>query len=223
MKTEDLITQLVGNTSPVRPLRRPWTRGVVWFACAVAYLGVAVALAFARKAHLATTGDPVYVIQQIALLGTAVTAAMAACASVVPGAGRRTNLLPIVPGAVWLATLAGACLSDLRAHGTLGLASQSDWPCVISMTVGGAVLWGILAVMLRRGAPMTPRLTGVLSGIAALSIANIEACLTRPHPFNTVVLVWHGLTSIVLITLLARVGQQVWRWPVSSQRHLSEK
>jgi hypothetical protein len=195
---------------------------VVWFACAVVYLLVAVALAFARKAHLAATGDPVYVIQQMALLGTALTAAMAACASVIPGASRRTNLLPIAPGAVWLATLAWACLADLHARGTLGLASQNDWPCVIAMTVGGAVLWGILAVMLRRGAPMTPRLTGALGGIAALSIANIEVCLTRPHAFNSVVLVWHGLTSIVLITLLARVGQRVWRWPAPSQRHLSE-
>jgi hypothetical protein len=215
MKTEDLITNLVADTTPVQPLPGPWTRGVFWFAYGVAYLGLAVLLGLSRKGRLATTGDPVYVVQQVALLVTALMAAIAAFASVIPGYSGHIHLLPIVPATVWLAMLAGGCLLDVRTLGTLGLSSQSDWPCVTSMTVGGLILWGVMALMLRRGAPMTPRLTGVLGGIAALSIANIEACLTRPHAFTSIVLVWHGATSAVLILLLAKVGQRVWRWPTN--------
>jgi hypothetical protein len=215
MKTEELIARLVGDMSPVRPVPAPWSRAARWLACGLAYLAVAVSVAVARNARFVATADALNVVEQVALLATALTAAVAAFASVVPGFSRRFGFFTIVPAFVWLSTLAGGCLMDLHSRGTLGLAGQRDWPCVISMGIGGALLWGILAAMLSRGAPMTPGLTGLLAGIAALSIANIEACLTRAHAFSAVVLVWHGLTSATLMALCAGVGRHLWRWPVN--------
>jgi hypothetical protein len=66
--------------------------------------------------------------------------------------------------------------------------------------------------MLRRGAPLTPRSTAFLAGMAALSLANIEACLTRPHAFASTVLVWHGVTAVVFAGVFASLGRRWLRW-----------
>jgi len=98
------------------------------------------------------------------------------------------------------------------------MTSQTDWPCVVSIAIGGAVLGGLMLVMLRRGAPLTPRTTAFLGGLAALSLANIEACLTRPHAFAMTVLVWHGVTVALAASLFASLGRRWLRWPTWSGR-----
>lgn len=213
MKTEDLIDRLAGNATPVRPLARPWKRALVWLMCAVVYLAVVAIMALHRHSTLAATDKPAYVVQQAALFVTGLTAAVAAFVSVIPGTSRRVAAAPIAPAVVLVAVLMWGCVCDLRVYGTFGVASQTDWPCVVSITLGGAFLWAVMSAMLRRGAGLTPGLTGLVAGGAALSIANIEACLTRAHPFTSVVVVWHGLTSAMMMAALAIAGRYVFRWP----------
>jgi hypothetical protein len=115
--------------------------------------------------------------------------------------------------ATWAAALLWAGVLDLQVSGTLGVSSQSDWPCVASMTVGGVIVGAPLVWMLRRGAPLTPGLTAFLAALAALSVANIEACLTRPHAFALTVLLWHGGTVAAVAALCALTGRHWLRWP----------
>jgi hypothetical protein len=86
------------------------------------------------------------------------------------------------------------------------------------MTVGGLLVGAPLAWMLRRGAPSTPNLTVGLAALAALSFANIEACLTRPHAFALTVLLWHGGTITAIATLCALMGHRWLRWPDMAPR-----
>jgi hypothetical protein len=81
------------------------------------------------------------------------------------------------------------------------------------MTVGGLLVGAPLAWMLRRGAALTPGLTAFLAALAALSVANIEACLTRPHVFAATVLLWHGGTIAAVAALCALTGRRWLRWP----------
>ncbi|PWT86373.1 MAG: hypothetical protein C5B57_01235 [Blastocatellia bacterium] len=212
MKTEDLIDRLARDATAVRPLPRPWKRALGWLLCALVYLAAIAGVALRRHSALAATAEPVYILQQTALFVTGLTAAVAAFVSVVPGTSRRVVAAPLVPGLVLAVSLVWGCVSDLRQHGTLGVASQTDWPCVLSMTLGGAFLWTILSAMLRRGASLAPGLTGTFAGAAALSMTNVEACLTRPHAFVSVVVVWHGLTSLAMIAALAMAGRYVFGW-----------
>jgi len=209
MNTEDLIHRLGDGLTPVRPLASPWRRAALWLACAVAYLFAVVATAWARGRPLDGVGADV--VQQTALMATAATAAVAAFVSVVPAGDRRVlGVLPI-PGLLVMAALVWGCVADAR-HGTLGLGRETDWPCVISISIGGALLWALAIVMLRRGAPLTPRLSSMLAGVAALSVANLEACLSRSHTFAVTVLLWHGIATAVLVTLLAQAGRNVLTW-----------
>jgi hypothetical protein len=56
--------------------------------------------------------DARFALEQGAILATTLTAAIAAFASVIPGHHRKIYLLPLVPLAVWLASLGEGCASD---------------------------------------------------------------------------------------------------------------
>ena len=210
MNTEDLIQRLGDNLGPVRPLGPPWRRAAAWLACAAAYLCGVVLIAWARGHSLEGAGADV--AQQGALIVMAVSASVAAFASVVPASDRRVLGIPLAPGMLVVAALAWGCVVDVRMQGTLGLGRETDWPCVVSVSLAGILLWAAGIAMLHRGAPMTPRLSSLLAGVAAFSVANLEACLSRSHTFTITVLLWHGMTSALLVTALTQVGRGLLTW-----------
>jgi len=213
MRTDDLIDRLGRDVAVARPLPTPGMRTAVWTVWAVSYLIVVAVMMFAVMSSAGVTPTPLYLAQQSAALVTGIMAARAALASVIPGGKNRVWVLPAIGVATWAAALLGAGALDLHASGTLGVTSQSDWPCVVSMTLGGLVVGAPLVWMLRRGAPLTPGLTAFLTALAALSFANIEACLTRPHAFAVTVLLWHGGTVAAVAALCALTGPRWLRWP----------
>jgi hypothetical protein len=141
-----------------------------------------------------------------------ISAAVAAFASVVPGRGGRARAIPLVSAVALMAALAWGSVNDIRALSTLGVGRETDWPCVLSITFGGAALWGVALVMLKQGAPLTPATTSLLAAAAALSVANIEVCITRGHGFTITVVLWHGVTTAVMLAFLTRVGFRALRW-----------
>lgn len=213
MNTDDLIDQLGRNATPTPPLRAPSWRTAAWMLWSVVYMAVVAIAMFAGASATGIMITPLYLLQQGAAVMTAITAARAAFGSVIPGAAARLWAPPAVSAGVWLALMLWNAMLDVRAAGTLGIGSQTDWPCVASMAMGGILLGAPLVWMLRRGAPLTPRPTAFLAGLAALSIANIEACLMRPHAFASTVLVWHGATAVVIACVFALLGRRWLRWP----------
>jgi hypothetical protein len=213
MKTDELIDRLGRNVTVTRPLPAPGIRTALWTVWAVGYLVVTAVMMFAVMSSAGVTPTPLYLVQQGAALVTGIMAARAALASVIPGASNRVWAMPAIAAAVWGLSLLWAGVVDLQVSGTLGMTSQSDWPCVVAMTIGGLVVGAPLVWMLRRGAPLTPGLTAFLAALAALSFANIEACLTRPHAFALTVLLWHGGTVAAVAALCALTGGRWLRWP----------
>jgi hypothetical protein len=210
MNTEDLIQRLGDSLQPVRPLAAPWRRATSWLACAAVYLCAAVLLALARGRSPEGAGADL--AQQGALIATAMAASVAAFASVVPASDKRVLGIPLITGMLVMATLVWDCVADMRMHGTLGIGRETDWPCVASISFGGALLWALGVAMLRGGAPLTPRVTSVLTGVAAFSVANVEACLSRGHTFTITVLLWHGMTTALLVTALGLAGRSLLTW-----------
>jgi hypothetical protein len=202
----------------IRPLPAPGIRTAVWTAWAVGYLVMVATMMFAVMSSAGVTPTPLYLVQQGAAFVTGIIAARAAFASVIPGSNNRVWVLPAIGAAVWGMTLLWAAMRDLQASGTLGVTSQSDWPCVVSIVVGGLVVGSPLVWMLRRGAPLTPSLTAFLAALAALSFGNIEACIGRPHAFALTILLWHGGTVAAVGVLCAFMGHRWLRWPDMATR-----
>jgi hypothetical protein len=211
--TEQLIERLAQDVRPVRRVPAPAIRTMVWLTavpvCLIVVLFAMSALNDSGRAGL----DAWRTALQVATAGVGIAAAFAAFASVVPGRSRRFITIVIGTGAAWVAVTTGAAWRDLARYGEFGLRSQSDWSCVAVMTAVSALLVAVMLRMLRRGgAPLTPRLTAMFAGLGASAFASLVACAAHPHPYSSIVLVWHGGTALLTAGLVATVGRQLLPW-----------
>ena len=81
--TENLIRKLADNSTPVRPLARPWIRALGWLTISGIYMALVVSL---MKSHGLPPkwDDPRFILEQVSALAVGVGAAMAAFATIVP-------------------------------------------------------------------------------------------------------------------------------------------
>ena len=209
MKTEDLIDSLARDVEPVRRLRHPWLRTAAWLAATVAYLYGVVLMMSPRAPLMAGFADPRFSLEQLAAVLIGLTAGAAALSTVIPGRSPRVLLAPIAAGVLWIAVVVVGCAQDVLRYGT-SIPLESDWRCLPYMLVGGLPPAGALALMLRRGAPLTPRLTLALAGLSAAALANVTSCLVSVHDTSITVLLWHGTTIVLLGVVAGR-----WERPCS--------
>ena len=211
--TDELIGSLAGQARPVRVLRSPGRRAAAWLGCAFPSVALAV-IVFTPRDDLATKiVDPRFVIEALTSLATAVAAAAAAFATIVPGYRRGPVALTLAALAVWLGTLGVGCLRDWIELGANGLVLRTDWSCFPAILVSGGVPTVAMAVMLRRGAPLTPALSMALGGLAAGALADF-AMRFHHRETGVMVLVWHLAAVFMLLTVAARAGRHVLNWRV---------
>ena len=219
--TETLIRELAGQGSRVQPLARPWARAATW-------LGIAVPSALLVVVMMSVHGDwasrllmPRVVSEEAFALATGILAAIAAFASVVPGYDRRVLFLPLVPLALWLGGLGQSSVRDWLQFTSQGFSMRSEWVCLPSTVMAGAVPAIAMAVMLRRGAPLTPRLSALLGGLASAGLGNLGVCVTHHAHGNVLVLVWHVSIVVALTVVVGSAGRRVLSWQsvVERTRH----
>lgn len=219
MDTERLIRTLAEQVQPVRPLRRPWRRALAWTGVGAAYLMGLVMLVPLRNDLDARVQDPWFLLEQAAALLTGLTAAVAAFATIVPGYRRGIVAWPIATAAVWIAVVGVETFLELGRGGAAFLFEQADWGCVWTILAVASVPAVVMGTMLRRGAPLTPRLTAAFGGLAAAGLGNLGICLFHPHSSSAVILVWHCGTVLALAALAGAAGGQLLSWPA---RRLAE-
>jgi len=217
METDKLIQRLAETSNPISRLSPPSIRAALWLALAIPYVALVVLVMSPRSDLLAKLSDSAYVVEQVAALATGVTAALAAFASIVPGFDRRVLLLPILPLAVWLASLGTGCLRSWFQFGPDGLSLQPDWFCFPAIILVGMVPAIAMAFMLRRGAPLTPHLTTALGGLAAAGLGNFGLRLFHPQDASIMVLVWQMGTVFVLTALAGWAGRFLLDWRVLTE------
>jgi hypothetical protein len=189
-------------------------RAALWSLAAGLYaIVVAVPITSSHDVAVNTT-HPGFIAQQAAAIVMAFSAVVAAFASVVPGYSRSVLALPAVGVSIWLAALMSGVPREWHAVRLAGLADPHELLCVptISLTAVPPAL--ILLLMLRRGAPLSPRLSAALSLLAAAGVTNVLTCLSHPHQSAIAVLVWHGATVLALCVVAAAIGRSVLPWSV---------
>jgi hypothetical protein len=212
MDTEDLIERLAADLKPVRPLWPPWARTVLWMGIALPYVAAVVWGKLTMVDPVQVANDTRFMIEQAATLATALTAAIAAFRSAVPGFDMRVLLLPVVPLGLWLASVGHGCIQDWLQLGAEGLTIRPDWDCLPMATVIGIIPAAAIIVMLRRAAPLHPRLTLALAALSVASIANFGLQFAHTRDASIMVLVWHLGAAAVLTTLGGWLGQRVLGW-----------
>ena len=212
MKTDRVIERLVENLEPTRPLHPPWLRVGAWLALALPYIALVVFVVSPRADLLSKAWDWRFVIEQSAALFTGAAAAYAAFASTIPGFNRKILLLPAVPLAIWLASIGQGCISDWMRLGSEGLSFRPDFFCFPAIVVVGAVPALAMAIMLRRGAPLTPCTTVALGGFAAAGLGNFGLRMFHAQDASLMILVWQ-IGSVFLLTAMAGcIGRRILNW-----------
>lgn len=219
--TRQFIRRLITDVPPVRPLRSPWIRTAVWCGVSLPVVGVIVFVMSGSAASAWTHMDRRMLLQQGAALVTGLTAAAAAFATTVPGYRRGIVLLPLVPLAVWLGDLGQSCIQDGLASGSSHWSFVAHWACLPATMFVGAVPAATIVMMLRRGAPLTPRLTTVLAAIAASGMGNFGVRFVHAADASLVVLAWHFSAVLVLSLLSASAGRSQFNWrQLADRSHL---
>lgn len=211
--TDDLIRRLAANAPVVRSLADPWRRTAVWLASALGVVLILVLLS-PRPDLASQVTNPRFLAETLTALMTGIAAAIAALTTVVPGRRRKATLMALVPLAAWLGVIGQGCVHDWTQLGPRGRLLHTDWGCFPAILITGALPTVVMAMMLRRGAPLTPTLSMALGGLAAAAIADFGLRFHH-HEAGVMVLVWH-LGAVSLLTALAgRAGRHVLRWPSS--------
>ena len=210
MDTERLIRTLAENVEPIEPLGPPSVRAAWWACAAGIYLVLLIVVVPPGVDPGARLQDVRFLAEQGAALLTGITAAFAALASSVPGYRRNVVWLPIALASVWITLVGVGTLQDPQSS---PVALQTDWRCMPATLIGASIPAAAIAVMLRRGVPLTPRLTAALGALAATGVGNIGICFFQPHHSPMAVLVWHCGTVVVVAGLAGIIGGQLLRWP----------
>jgi len=210
--TNDLLRQLAADAAPVRRLPRPWVRTAAWLALALPYIALVVFLMSPRSDLAARMADPRFLIQELAALAVAIVAAAAAFGSVIPAYGRKWLVWLLVPFGFWLGSLGQGCLQEWIQFGSRSLSLGTDWSCFPGIVLAGAGPVITMAVMLRRGAPLTPMLTMALGGLAAGALGDFALRLVHHQDAGVMVLVSHVGAVVVLCGLAGGAGRSVLNW-----------
>jgi hypothetical protein len=196
MKTDQLIEQLATDLSPVRVLRAPALRALLWLAI-VAGISAAIVLRFSQlQLILPRLAIPRVTLECIGTLLTAVTAIWAAFELSIPDRSPHWVWLPAAPFALWLGASGAGCLENgLSLHESGSLAGDSPhcfiFISAVSLPLAAALFW-----MLRRARPIhaLPVATMGTLGVAATAALVLQFF----HPFD--------VTAIDLAMHLAAVG-----------------
>jgi hypothetical protein len=212
MDTDTLIRELAEGARPVRSLARPWVRATVWLAIAVPSALLVVVVMPGRGDWISRLVMPRVIGEEVFALATGILAAIAAFASIVPGYNRKVLFLPLVPLALWLGGLGQSSVREWLQLTAQGFSMRSEWVCLPATIMAGAVPAIAMAVMLRRGAPLTPRLSVLLGGLAAAGLGNLGVCVTHHAYGNVLVLVWHVAIVVMLTGLVGSAGRSLLSW-----------
>jgi hypothetical protein len=140
-------------------------------------------------------------------------ASVAAFATVVPGHNRKFLALLLIPLAGWLGSAGEGCWRSFVRMGPQALSLEHDLSCFPAIVLLGAFPAIAMAVMLRRGAPLTPHLTTALGALAAAGLGNFFLRVFHPEDVTVMLLVWHVGGVFALSALAAGAGRYLLNWP----------
>src|SRR4051812_16368924 len=214
MNTAALIRDLAAEAAPVRPLPRPEWRALGWLLVALAVVVVVMAIhgIDGDQLHRALS-DPRLIGEELATLATAVSAAIAAFQSTVPGASRKWFWVPFAALAAWLLLTGAGCAADYAALGPAGLGLRLDTDCFVPGAIAGVLATAVAMVMLRRGAPLAPRWTLVFAGIAIASAVNFGLLVLHEGDVSIMLLVWHTGYVAAFAAIGAWLAPATLAWP----------
>lgn len=205
MTPEQLIDRLADAATPVRRLRPPAFRWLVWLLVAA---GVAALLLLTHgvRADLSDrAADPGFLLGTGAALIAAAVAAGAALLGSLPDRSRAWLLLPLPFVAIWVAGVTGGCLANWITTDFSIVTLDAILECLSILAFVSVPLTALLFWMLRPVRRVAPAGAVAVAALAAAMLAAAMLNLTHRFDASALVLIWNlGAAALVfLLDLLA--------------------
>jgi hypothetical protein len=201
MQTEQVIEQLAAQLEPVKRLRAPSERALIW----LALVGCAAALVILRYAHMDTAlqrlSIPRITLECTAIGLTAVAAILAAFQISIPDRSARWAWLPLPPFLVWLGASGLGCLRSGLLFHTRGTAIGESSHCFIFIVAVSVPLAVLLFAMLRRARPLNPIPVAAMGTLGVAASAAFLLEFFHPYDVTAIDLALH-LAAVAALVLL---------------------
>ena len=209
-KTENLIARLA--TAPAwKPLPQPSRRVIAWLAASLPFWALGTVVLGPSIAMERFAIEPLLIVEQSAIVATAVTAAIAAFVSVIPGAP-RLEWMPLPPLALWVFSVLGRWFDDIGELDARAISVGIDDQCLVPAVIIGVIPSLLIVAMLRRGAPLQPRITLALASLATGAFVASGIELFHLVDIDLTALVWHfGVITVVVIASFC-IGPRILDW-----------
>lgn len=209
-KSEDLIAALSAGVAPVRRLRPPAWRAAGFVAAAGAIVALSVAWHGLRPDLAERLQQPMYLLEWLGSLATALGAFLAAFHLSLPDRSPRWLAAALVPAALWLLIIGLGCLENFSQHGMHAFAWGVSLDCFRYITEMGIPLMLVMMVMIRHAGPIRPIQSMVCAGLGAAALSAAGLSLFHGLDASWLVLIWHG-SALLMILGFSAIGGLVLR------------
>jgi hypothetical protein len=194
--TAELIARLVDDVRPVRRLRTPRRRAIIWLAMAFACAALGL-FYFGVRGDLGDASyDLAFWLRLGLLVSTMWLATIASLRLAVPDGESRawTRWWPLVS----LTALLGLVAAEMVFSAVLGHLGSPfrAWMCVRKVAIVGVLPAAASVFLVGRAMPMEPRWSVVLGMTAAGAVGALAAELTCPMTAPEHVLLWHVMPIV---------------------------
>jgi hypothetical protein len=162
---------------------------------------------------------PVYVIELVFFAAAAIISTVLALRSAIPGRTLSASEATIAGVLMLTGTIVVAISQPMVTSNPLGDFVRTGLPCAGDVVMFGALPWLLLWWLVRRGAPTSGWLSGLLVGAGALlfSFAVMRVACPIDEPLH--LLTWHLLPALAVIALSTWAGGAWLRFRLRNRHH----
>lgn len=211
MRSEDLIHRLATDLRPVRPARHPAVATAIWLGVVAFVILVAVLVSGLRHDLAERLASGFETPQLLTATVTGILAAFAAFQLALPERDPRWALLPLPAAAGWVATMGWGCLQELAQVGPEALRLGMSFACFAFIVGLGVPLTVAMLWLARHAAWLRPGPVAALGGLSAAALASVGLSLIHYLDAALMVLVWHGLSVLVVAGVASMLGPRLMR------------
>ncbi|HWP67001.1 MAG TPA: NrsF family protein [Candidatus Limnocylindria bacterium] len=206
---DELVAHLAADLRPVKPLNVV-RLSAIWLAVQLGLVFM-VAMAMPRPDIVQAAERPLFQGEMLALLFGGFCAGLLAVRAAVPGwePGKTTTVAVLALGAIAMSLF----VLEGMMPATLSQFVAAGWRCSAATLALAALPCGILALILRGGAPIAPVRAGLLAAAGGLFFAAAALRSTCPGDEALHLLVWHGIPVAGGVAVAGLVATRVLgRW-----------